>query len=582
MTFFLWVVLLIILIASNRSLSGRINALETHLGITPAPTAPTMPEQAQPVNVQTAPVQQYAPAEPNKFFLWLKEDWLMKLGVFLFIIGFGWFVSYAFINNWIGPVGRISLGIFAGAAIMAFGFFRMLKYPSQGAVFLALGAGMAMLTIFAGRSIYGFFTPASAILIDFMIAAFVAFASYKYNVASLAQLGQILAYVTPLLAAGETGTVFLFSYLLCVSLASLFLASVTGWRNLITTSLIFVGMHSLPYMIMGGGEFSGSSKYYLNAPTALNFAFVFSMLYLFSGMSAVLRKGAEKADTEVALAVLNGLFLFLWIYNVAMPEWQTLIFAAWAIVFTVSSFMVYKWTAQLAPFYAYGAVAVGFIAAATAAELSGSALVVAFAIEIILLIVAVLTLTKNTSLAGSLSWLFIGPILLSIQNISGYGNSTQLFTEDFFALLIMALALVFAGRLLIGADKKESPDSGLGGGAILVIFGTFYLGFLVWEFMDIVFLDSPDMAVMASLIIYTVAGLIAYFAGLYGGDAARKTYGVGLLVFVVARLLLIDVWDMALFGRVVTFLAIGVLLMSTAFLTKRKRSELTTQNYQPQ
>jgi hypothetical protein len=35
----------------------------------------------------------------------------------------------------------------------------------------------------------------------------------------------------------------------------------------------------------------------------------------------------------------------------------------------------------------------------------------------------------------------------------------------------------------------------------------------------------------------------------------------------------VDVWQMALFGRVVTFLAIGVLLMSTAFLTKKKKEE---------
>jgi hypothetical protein len=39
---------------------------------------------------------------------------------------------------------------------------------------------------------------------------------------------------------------------------------------------------------------------------------------------------------------------------------------------------------------------------------------------------------------------------------------------------------------------------------------------------------------------------------------------------VVARLLLVDVWSMELSGRVITFFVIGALLMSTAFLTKRK------------
>ena len=46
----------------------------------------------------------------------------MKLGAALFIVGFGWFVSYAFINNWIGPLGRISIGIVAGVLVMGLGY----------------------------------------------------------------------------------------------------------------------------------------------------------------------------------------------------------------------------------------------------------------------------------------------------------------------------------------------------------------------------------------------------------------------------------------------------------------------------
>jgi uncharacterized membrane protein len=82
--------------------------------------------------------------------------------------------------------------------------------------------------------------------------------------------------------------------------------------------------------------------------------------------------------------------------------------------------------------------------------------------------------------------------------------------------------------------------------------------------------STPDLATMTTLIIYTVIGLVAYFAGLYGNDTARRVYGTVLLAFVVVRLLFIDVWEMELFGRVITFFAIGILLMSTAFLTKKK------------
>jgi uncharacterized membrane protein len=105
------------------------------------------------------------------------------------------------------------------------------------------------------------------------------------------------------------------------------------------------------------------------------------------------------------------------------------------------------------------------------------------------------------------------------------------------------------------------------------MFGIFYFMYLIWEVVHIAMERAPDMATMTTLVIYTIFGIIAYFSGLYGGDMARKTYGTALLAFVVVRLIVVDVWDMELFGRVVTFLAIGVLLMSTAFLTKRKKHE---------
>ncbi|MEK6848453.1 MAG: DUF2339 domain-containing protein, partial [Nanoarchaeota archaeon] len=323
-TFIVFIVLIFVVI-SNRSLSSRLSIIESKQKNITGVTVDKKPEQVSVNNnteaqgfvasintPESAPVvnnvAQEIKYEPNKFATWLKEDWLMKLGAFLFIVGFGWFVSYAFANNWVGPIGRISIGIVAGIMIMALGFWRMTKYPSQGAVFMALGAGMAMLTIFAGRALYGFFTPISAVFFDFVIVAFVSFASYKFNIKSLAFIAQILAFVAPLLTAGNTESIFLFSYLLFVSLATLLLASVTGWRDLIKSSLIFVGLYSLPYI--GAGSSNTESV------MLLNFAYLFSIIYLLAGMSAVLKKGVDDAKDEITLAIFNGLFLFLWIYNV--------------------------------------------------------------------------------------------------------------------------------------------------------------------------------------------------------------------------------------------------------------------------
>jgi uncharacterized membrane protein len=585
------IALLVYFITSINSLNRRVQNLEVKLkgsalpvaaSITPASTPTVVPNMgiytpffpgATPPNnnpaLTQAPAPTFVPPAPSKFALWLKEDPLMKIGALIFILGFGWFISYAFANNWVGPVGRISIGIFAGLVIMVGGYVRMKKYPLQGSFFTALGAGMIMLTIFAGRSIYGFFTPEIAVGFDFIVVAFVSFASYKFNIKSLAFIAQILAFVTPLLAAGKSDSFFLFSYLLFISLATLFLAAVTGWRDLIVSSLVFVGFYSVPFI--EGGIFG--SQYTREATMILNFAYIFGLLYLISGMSAVVKKGVENFKNEIILAVLNGLFLFIWIYSVAPKDLQVYIFAFWAFLFAVSSFAAFKFSEKMAPFFAYGSVGVAFIGAATAAHLQGAPLTIAFTVEVFLIAMNVLLFTKNTTATASASWLFLVPAMLSLDSISKYSNSTDLFSEHFFVIILMAAVLVVTGRMittLTGKDQKNK-DTSVGSG--LVIVGMFYAGYLVWSFIHNFMIGDPDMATFVSLLLFTLVGVSAYFAGLYGNDMARKTYGIILISIVVGRLMLIDVWNMELFGRVITFLGVGILLMSTAFLTKRKKHE---------
>jgi uncharacterized membrane protein len=312
---------------------------------------------------------------------------------------------------------------------MALGFKRMMKYSSQGAVFMALGAGMTMLTIFAGQHIYNFFDPVSTIVFDFIIAAFVSFASYKFNVKTLAFTAQILAFIVPLMAAGDTtNSIFLFSYLFVVSLATIWLVSLTGWRSLIISSLIFVGLYSLPYFDYSYGAEN-------NADIILYFAYMFSAMYLIVGMYTVIKKGIQSAKNEIILATLNGLFLFTWIYNVAPKDFHVLIFAFWALVFAVGSFVVYKMSEQLAPFYAYGSVAVAFIAAATAAQLNGASLVIAFTLEVTLITIIVFLLTNNIKASIKASWLFVVPMLMSFSSMTAYSFSSDVFSQDFFVRL---------------------------------------------------------------------------------------------------------------------------------------------------
>jgi len=568
----------IYIISSNRALGRRVSILEQknkqNVSITSVPASTVVVPAMNVVNStdtvaqKVDPVQNYnyppvTEAEADTSSSWFAEDWLMKLGAFIFIIGFGWFVSYAFANNWVGPIGRITIGIVAGILLMLFGFKWMMKYVSQGGLFMSLGAGMTILTIFAGRSIYGFFSPFSAITFDFIIIAFIAFASYRFKIMPLAAVGQVLAFITPLLVAGKTDTLFLFSYLFFVSLATLVLAGISGWRNLITSSLVFVSLYSIPYLF--GFE--------MDALLVLNFIYMFSLLYLFTGMMTVIKKGVQNVQNEIYLAVFNGLFLFVWIYAVAPKEWAVLIFSLWAILFAISSALTIR-SGGVAAFYSYGSVAVAYLGAATALQLSGAALIIAFIIEIFLLVIVVSQLTRNLQASTRATSLFAIPIFLSINTIVKFSNATLPFTEDFFVLFILAFTLIFTGRYLTNGSIENKDNIELKSSGVYLVLGMMYLGYIIWQLVHIFLIDTPDFGTMVSLMIFTVIGLVAYFNGLYTKDMTRRTYGTVLIAFVVSRLLIVDVWDMELFGRVITLIVIGVMLMSTAFITRKNKHEI--------
>jgi uncharacterized membrane protein len=86
---------------------------------------------------------------------------------------------------------------------------------------------------------------------------------------------------------------------------------------------------------------------------------------------------------------------------------------------------------------------------------------------------------------------------------------------------------------------------------------------------------------MLSLIVYTIAGVCVYVVGLRRGVRELKA-AAGLIVgFVVGHLLLVEVWDMALSGRIITFFSIGALLMSTAFIERRQRTHADIISHNP-
>jgi uncharacterized membrane protein len=579
MFFLIEIIIFVVIAVSLSSLSKRVRELEKKAGVLPqsspvrpvatpvsavaesAAPAPSMSSAAAPIELKPA-----TPTTGESFAAWIKEDWLVKLGAFMLLLGFSWLTTYAFMNNWIGPVGRIVLGIVAGCAFMGFGFYRMRQYVKQGGIFLVLGSATVILTIFAARVTYDFFTPFSALGIMFLAAAFVALASVRYRVQSLALISMVLAGLTPILIhSGQINDVGLFSYLLLMTLGTVWVVAITGWRSLVFAALMIVSMYSVSFWIFGSLQ---------TTSPLMMFAFAFAALFFVVGILGILKSSVKDRKADLLVAAGNGIFLLLWIKCGILPEWQTLIISAWMIVFAGGGFMVFRATRQPAPFLLYAGVATMFLAAATAIQLEGAALVIAFTIEAAVIPLLVYYLVRDLVLAESTGLLLIAPLILSapyVLRVLSWDSSSS-FARSVSVLLVVAAALFSIGLFFRSRRAESVSPLVLHNGYIVA--GLVFLYIIIWGGFHY-FVPIGDVATMMSLVTYTLIGLSTYFYGKLNDAKAAKTHGGILLGFVVGRLLLIEVWDMEMGGRIITFFLVGALLMATAFIGRKKKITTT-------
>ena len=166
--------------------------------------------------------------------------WLNYVGILALLFAVTFFLKYAFDNNWVGPRGRVGIGILLGAALYPWSQ-RLLnkgyKYFSEGIA--ALGAATLYLSLWAGWHYYAIFSQSTAfaLMIVVTVATFaVAVGRNSERVALLAQIGGL---ITPLLVStGENHELALFMYLAILGAAVLGLAWVRVWQWLLPVQFI--------------------------------------------------------------------------------------------------------------------------------------------------------------------------------------------------------------------------------------------------------------------------------------------------------------------------------------------------------
>ncbi len=612
LSFFWWIFLggIIYLLIKVSSLSKRISVLENEvLNLVPQSEEKTV--QAVQTSDTVPVVRKMSPREErvsrhrdssddifSVFFTWFRKDWMLKVGALFLLAGMGWFVTYAFMENWVGPLGRITLGYALGICFLLYGWKKMsdTTFMKKAAVFFVVGASIIILTTYVARAVYDMFSALTVVSITFLTSAFVSLSAVRYE-KMLGYAGLILGSIAPLLSGShDNNYILLFSYLAVVILGSHIIVHLTGQRGIIFAGLLVVAFYSLPYMttnmsprpvckyvypVTNQGATYSSPSYECTTPAApqidygalLLFAYGFAAIFFLASVIGILRSSAmgsfQTEKTDLLTAVGTAFYLIAWVLRAGPSGYKGMILIAWMLVFVVGAFLLFKKVKERSAFYTYALVGIVLLGTATGIELDGLVKLIAFTLEAAAIVVGTLYLLETEATALTMTGTFIVPIFYSFRYILDKMEFLDSRSLSLFFLSLTLLAVSFLFYKIEGQKEEKDRDYSLF--KFYLVTGSLYFWFLVWRNVSAVFVDS-SVSTTVSLIIFTVVGLSLYMIGKINESKGTVLYGSVLSLFVIAHLILIDVWHMNLFGKVVTFLVVGGLLMGSAFIGKKSEN----------
>ncbi len=222
----------------------QIKAEAPHAIIEPTPEPVPVAEMVETPALAPAPEPEEIIAEPPVSVTPQQRDsgieskvgltLVNRIGAITLVLGIAFFFKWAVDNNWIGPAGRVILGLLAGFATLAAGDYIWRKRQvvfAQGIT--ATGIAIIYLALYAAFDYYQLIPQSAAFVLMVATTAMGAVLALRYHSFAIAALGLAGAYVTPLLlSTGEDHPWFLFSYLLLLNFAATELGKRGGWPKL--------------------------------------------------------------------------------------------------------------------------------------------------------------------------------------------------------------------------------------------------------------------------------------------------------------------------------------------------------------
>jgi uncharacterized membrane protein len=585
-------------------LTARVFRIEQALNLPPR-TAAEAPRPQAPPSAQAAGLERPAPigesldaatpprppgaasASPARADLESRigSHWLNRIGITAVLIGVSYFLKFAFDNNWIGPAGRVAIGLLAGIAVVVWSEnFRHRGYVIFSYSLKAVGIGVLYLSLYAAFQVYSLVPGGVVFIMMFAVTAATALMAWTQDAEVLAAFALIGGFSTPaLLSTGQNREVALFAYVVVLDLGALALVILKPWRRLLILSYfgtlgLYIGWYS---------SFYDLSQLRMTVAFATLFFAIFALAPLLAQPAA---KGWMSDSVPPLVAVFNAAGYFLQIY-IMFEEIGTKDTAWFALALAALYIFLSRQArgrgdnpeAARVVDLLHLALAIGFITVAIPIRLEAHWVTMGWFVE-----AAVLLWVAERIHSELLNLFVIGALVLGVGRLLLIDNFV--ITQPIFnsRMATYAVAIAVLGAVAWYGSRRNDENGRIAAAISVVALNLLALIALSREVTDYYAQEinfrprgrwdpsawtewqhakiARDFTYSALWMAY---GAMLMAVGFWRRSAFVRWQALVLIAFTIGKVFLYDVSELDRGYRIVSFIVLGALLLAISFVYQR-------------
>jgi len=551
---------------------------------TPTPPPPPMP-QIPPRPSVAAPTFAQTPQRSSEDLEGtIGKLWLNRIGIVAILIGVAYFLKYAFDSGWIGPGGRVAIGLIAGIAVIVWSEnFRRKGSVAFSYSLKAVGIGILYLSLWASSQYFHLVPASVAFVAMILVTASTITLALTQDAEILAVYAMIGGFSTPaLVSTGQNHEIILFSYVLLLDAAILAMVAFKPWRRIVWGAMLGTGIMYIGW----AAQFYDSTERAVTVLFASAFFAVFALVPLVTPLTHS-RWHRGMSITLMLLPLVNGAAFFLALYVMYDRETVTLTWYALALaaVYLLLSSQ-FKRRVDGEPDVVktvnllHVAVAIAFITVAIPLKLDAHWITIGWLIEsAVLLFVAVKSDAHFLRIFAGCTLALGVCRLLFFDN---FHTQTLVFNAR-FATFLVAIAIM-AGIVAAGeryGSEREMPFVKLAGIALNLLAlialtgeaNDYFTRHIAETYQQRNMYEASrqleivrDFSFSAIWIVYGAALMII---GFWKRSAFIRWQAMVLLAVTIGKVFLYDSRELQQIYRILSFIALGVMLMAISYAYHR-------------